>query len=56
VRYVPLKIYFLKYPEKYFPREKESISEALLTDLKNIAVCVEWDKQNFNFQKHIFGK
>jgi hypothetical protein len=23
---------------------------------KNMAVCQEWDKQDFNFQKHIFGK
>jgi hypothetical protein len=21
-----------------------------------MAVCQEWDKQDFNFQKHIFGK
>jgi hypothetical protein len=28
----------------------------ILTDLKNMAVCQEWDKQDFNFQKHIFGK
>ena len=28
----------------------------LLTDLKNVAVCQEWDKQDFNFQKHLFGK
>jgi hypothetical protein len=28
----------------------------ILTDLKNIAVCQEWDKPDFNFQKHIFGK
>jgi hypothetical protein len=27
----------------------------LLTDLKNMAVCQEWDKQDFNFQKHGFG-
>jgi hypothetical protein len=27
-----------------------------LTDLKNMAVCQEWDKQDFNFPKHIFGK
>jgi hypothetical protein len=27
----------------------------LLTDLKNMAVCQEWDKQDFNFQKHISG-
>jgi 6-pyruvoyl-tetrahydropterin synthase len=27
-----------------------------LTDLKNMDVCQEWDKQYFNFQKHIFGK
>jgi hypothetical protein len=26
------------------------------TDLKNMAVCQEWDKQDFNFLKHIFGK
>jgi hypothetical protein len=24
----------------------------ILTDLKNMAVCQEWDKQDFNFQKH----
>jgi hypothetical protein len=28
----------------------------ILTDLKNIAVCQEWDKQDFNFEKHIFRK
>jgi hypothetical protein len=28
----------------------------ILTDLKNMTVCQEWDKQDFNFQKHIFGK
>jgi hypothetical protein len=28
----------------------------LLNYLKNMAVCLEWDKQVFNFQKHIFGK
>jgi hypothetical protein len=28
----------------------------ILTDLKNMAVCQEWDKQDFNFHKHIFGK
>jgi hypothetical protein len=28
----------------------------ILIDLKNMAVCQEWDKQDFNFQKHIFGK
>jgi hypothetical protein len=28
----------------------------LLIDLKNMTVCQEWDKQYFNFQKHIFGK
>jgi hypothetical protein len=28
----------------------------ILTDLKNMAVCQEWDKQDFNFQKQIFGK
>ena len=28
----------------------------ILTDLKNMAVCQEWDKQDFNSQKHIFGK
>jgi hypothetical protein len=27
-----------------------------LTDLKNMAVCQEWDKQDFNLQKHIVGK
>jgi hypothetical protein len=27
-----------------------------LTDLKNIAVCQEWDKQDFKLQKHVFGK
>jgi hypothetical protein len=28
-----------------------------LTDLKNMAVCLqEWDKQDFNFKRHIFGK
>jgi hypothetical protein len=26
------------------------------TDLKNMAVWQEWDKYDFNFQKHIFGK
>jgi hypothetical protein len=26
----------------------------ILTDLKNMAVCQEWDKQDFNFQKHIY--
>ena len=28
----------------------------VLTDLKNIAVCQELDKQDFNFQKHILKK
>jgi hypothetical protein len=28
----------------------------ILTDLKNMALCQEWDKQDFNFQRHIFGK
>jgi hypothetical protein len=28
----------------------------ILTDLKIMAVCQQWDKQDFNFQKHIFGK
>ena len=29
----------------------------ILTDLKNIADCLqEWDKQDFNFKRHIFGK
>jgi hypothetical protein len=28
----------------------------ILTDLKNMAVCQEGDKQDFNFQKHIFGR
>jgi hypothetical protein len=28
----------------------------LLTDLKNMTVRQVWDKQHFNFQKHIFGK
>jgi hypothetical protein len=28
----------------------------LLTDLKNMAVCQEWEKQDFNFLKHILGK
>jgi hypothetical protein len=27
---------------------------AILTDLKNMAVCQEWDKEDFNFQKHIY--
>jgi hypothetical protein len=27
-----------------------------LTELKNMAVWQERDKQHFNFQKHIFGK
>jgi hypothetical protein len=27
-----------------------------LTDLTNMAVCQEWDKQDFNFQKRIFRK
>jgi hypothetical protein len=26
----------------------------ILTDLKNKAVCPEWDKQDFNFQKQKF--
>jgi hypothetical protein len=26
----------------------------VIFNLKNMAVCQEWDKQNFNFQKHIF--
>jgi hypothetical protein len=26
----------------------------ILTDLKNMAVFQAWDKQDFNFQKHIF--
>jgi hypothetical protein len=25
----------------------------ILTDLKNMAVCQEWDKQDFNFQKYM---
>jgi hypothetical protein len=28
----------------------------ILTDLKNMAVCQEWVKQDFNFQKHIILK
>jgi hypothetical protein len=28
----------------------------LLTDLKNMTDCQEWDKQDFNFQRQIFGK
>jgi hypothetical protein len=28
----------------------------ILTDLKNMAVCQEWDKQDQNFQKHVFRK
>jgi hypothetical protein len=28
----------------------------LLTDPKNMAACQEWDKQDFNFQRYIFGK
>jgi hypothetical protein len=28
----------------------------ILTDLKNMAVCPVWNKQDFNCQKHIFGK
>jgi hypothetical protein len=28
----------------------------ILTDLKNMDIYQEWDKQDFNFQKHIFGK
>jgi hypothetical protein len=28
----------------------------ILTDLKNMSVCQEWDEQDFNFQKQIFGK
>jgi hypothetical protein len=28
----------------------------LFTGLKSMAVCQELDKQDFNFQKHIFGK
>jgi hypothetical protein len=28
----------------------------ILTDLKNMAIYQEWDKQDFNLQKHIFGK
>jgi hypothetical protein len=27
-----------------------------LTDLKNLVVCLEWDKQEFNFRKYIFAK
>jgi hypothetical protein len=27
----------------------------ILTDLKNMAVCQEWDKQDLE-KKHIFGK
>jgi hypothetical protein len=28
----------------------------LLTYLKNTTACQEWNKQDFNFQRHIFGK
>jgi hypothetical protein len=28
----------------------------ILSDLKYMAVCQEWDKQDFIFQKHLFGK
>jgi hypothetical protein len=28
----------------------------ILTDLKNMAVCQEWEKQDLNFQRHVFGK
>jgi hypothetical protein len=27
-----------------------------VTDLQNMAVWPKWNKQDFNFQKHIFGK
>jgi hypothetical protein len=26
----------------------------LLADLKNMALCQEWDKQDFNFQNHAY--
>ena len=38
------------------PRARDYGSWVDLTDLKNMAVHQEWDKQDFNFQKHIFGK
>jgi hypothetical protein len=38
------------------PRARDYGSWVDLTDLKNIAVRQEWDKPDFNFQKHIFGK
>jgi hypothetical protein len=48
------------------PGEREALAKSkpksgqrwvvILADLKNMAVCQEWDKQDFNFQKHIFGK
>jgi hypothetical protein len=28
----------------------------ILSDIKNMAVFQEWDKQDFNFQKQICGK
>jgi hypothetical protein len=38
------------------PRARDYGSWVDLTDLKNMAVHQEWDKQDFNFQKHIFVK
>jgi hypothetical protein len=34
----------------------EQLWVVILSDLKYIAVCQEWDKQDFIFQKHLFGK
>jgi hypothetical protein len=53
------KVHQIPWAHGYDPRLD------FLTDLKNMAVCQEWDKhtedikarrQDFNFQKHIFGK
>jgi hypothetical protein len=44
------KVHQISWAHGYDPRVD------LLTDLKNMADCQEWDEQDFNFQRQIFGK
>ena len=34
---------------------KSKVHQLLWTHLKNMTVCQEWDEQDFNLQKRIFG-
>jgi hypothetical protein len=38
------------------PKWCHGVSVDLVTDLKNMADCQEWDKQEFDFERQIFGK